>query len=210
MSEPVVRGMADAGIFKAFYPHSLGGLEVDPMTIMNVIEDISAVDGSTGWCAMITSGAGILGGRLKNEVSTELFGQPPDVRIAGTVVPRGQAREVDGGFRISGHFTFASGIDYANWLVCTSVVMDDQGPVMTDLGTPRILLSMVPLEDADVRETWTAAGLCATGSHDFHIDDVFVPSDRNFGVSDQPTEPGTLYNLKFAKRQPSFPRAGNS
>ena len=146
---------------------------------------------------MITSIAGIVGGRYKNKVCAELFGQPPDVRIAGTVVPRGQAREVDGGFRISGHFTFASGIDYANWLVCTSVVMDDQGPVMTDLGVPRILMAILPPEDADERETWTAAGLCATGSHDFHVDDLFVPSDRCFGLSDQPAEPGTLYDPRM-------------
>ena len=60
---------------------------------------------------------------------------------------------------------------------------------MTDLGVPRILMAILPPEDADERETWTAAGLCATGSHDFHVDDLFVPSDRCFGLSDQPTEP---------------------
>ena len=58
LSGPVVEGMANAGIFKAFYPKSLGGLEVDPMTMMKVVEDISIVDGSTGWCAMITSDTG--------------------------------------------------------------------------------------------------------------------------------------------------------
>ena len=75
--------------------------------------------------------------------------------------------------------------------------MDDQGPVMTDLGVPRILMAILPPEDADERETWTAAGLCATGSHDFHVDDLFVPSDRCFGLSDQPAEPGTLYDPRM-------------
>jgi len=186
MSEPVVRGMADAVIFKAFYPQSLGDLEVDPITMMKVVEEISIADSSTGWCAMITSDAGLLGGRFEHRVAAELFGQPPDIRIAGTVVPRGQAREVDGGFRIGGHFTFASGIDYANWLVCSCIVVDDQGPIMTDLGIPRIVLAIVPVEEVDVRETWTAAGMCATGSHDYHIDDALVPSGRSFSLSDQP------------------------
>jgi alkylation response protein AidB-like acyl-CoA dehydrogenase len=194
LSEAVVRGMDDAGIFKAYYPKSLGGLEVDPLTFMEVVEEISRADSSAGWCAMITGDAGNLAGRLEHKVAAKLFGQPADVRIAGSVIPRGEAHQVDGGFRISGHFTFASGIDYANWLVCHSIVFGDNGPKMTDEGVPQTVIAFLPKEEADLRETWTAAGMCATGSHDFHLHGIFVPRERTLRLADQPEETGPLFN----------------
>ena len=92
LSDPVVQGLAKVGIFRAYYPRSMGGLEVSPLTLMEAIEELSRVDGSTGWCAMITGDSGILGGRLKKDVALGLFGQPPDVRIAGSLIPLGEAR----------------------------------------------------------------------------------------------------------------------
>ena len=180
LSDPVVQGLANVGIFRAYYPRSIGGLEVSPLTFMEAIEEISRTDGSTGWCAMITGDSGSLGGRLKKDVALELFGHPPDVRIAGTVIPLGEARITDGGFRISGYFTFASGIDYANWLVCNCKVFDDDGPKIAPQGDPETVVAFLPVDQVDVRDTWSVTGMCATGSHDFVVDDVFVPAERTF------------------------------
>ena len=60
-----------------------------------------------------------------------------------------------------------------------------------------MILAIMPVGEADVRKTWTAAGMCATGSHDFHVDDFFVPSDRAFGLSEQTVEPGPLYDPRL-------------
>ena len=62
LSDPVVQGLADVGIFRAYYPRSIAGLEVSPLTFMEAIEEISRTDGSTGWCAMITGDSGSLAG----------------------------------------------------------------------------------------------------------------------------------------------------
>ena len=194
LSDPVVQGLADAGIFRAYYPRSMGGLEVSPLTFMKVIEEISRADGSTGWCAVNTGDGGNLAGRLKTEVARELFGEPPDVKIAGTVVPRGEARIADGGFRVGGHFTFASGIDYANWLLCFCRIFHENGVKITPEGTPETVMAIVPVEQVDIRDTWSAVGMCATGSHDFMVDNVFVPTERTFPLFDQPHESGPLFN----------------
>ncbi len=194
LSDSVVQGLADAGIFRAYYPRSLGGLEISPLTFMEVIEEVSRADASTGWCAMITGGVGNLAGRLKKDVALALFGHPPDIKISGTIIPRGEARIADGGFRVSGHFTFASGIDYATWLVCNCKVLDGNGPKMTPEGTPITVMAFVPIEQADVRDTWSAVGMCATGSHDFMVDDVFVPAERSFSLFDPLDELGPLFN----------------
>jgi indole-3-acetate monooxygenase len=194
LSEAVVQGLADAGIFRAYYPRSLGGLEVDPLTFMEMVEELSRVDPSTGWCAMIAGDSGYFGSRLNKGVALDLFGQPPDLRGCGTVIPRGEAHIVRGGVRISGHFTFASGIKYSNWLLSNCKVFDPKGPRTTPQGMPETMMAFVPVQQAQVLDSWVVAGMCATGSHDFVVSDVFVPEERTFAPSSQPDHPGPLFH----------------
>src|SRR5215831_12668209 len=81
----LVRAINDAGLLRPYLPHALGGLELHPLTVFRMIEEISKVDGSVGWCTMIASGVSLLSGWLRPDVGRALFGQPPDVRIAGSL-----------------------------------------------------------------------------------------------------------------------------
>ncbi len=112
----LVQAINDAGLFQPYLPRAMGGSELPPLTVYRVIEEISKVDGSVGWCTMIASGVSLLSGWLRPDVGRALFGQPPDVRVAGSLRPEGQAYPVDGGYRIRGHWDFASGINHANCL----------------------------------------------------------------------------------------------
>ena len=100
----LVQAINDAGLFRPYLPHTLGGLELPPLTVFRVIEELSKVDGSVGWCTMIASGVSLLSGWLPTNVGRALFGQPPDVRIAGSLRPEGQASPVKGGYRIRGRW----------------------------------------------------------------------------------------------------------
>jgi alkylation response protein AidB-like acyl-CoA dehydrogenase len=122
----LVQAIAEAGLFQLHLPRTMGGPELPPLTTFRVIEEFSRVDGSVGWCTMIANGACFFVSRLRAEVGRELFGQPPDVRIAGSLRPEGKAYMVDGGYRVQGHWDFASGIDHARWLLCTCTVMDGE------------------------------------------------------------------------------------
>jgi alkylation response protein AidB-like acyl-CoA dehydrogenase len=200
MPDDVVQRMDDAGVFKAIYPRSIGGLEVSPPVFMEVVEELSRADGSAGWCAYVTGDLGIYGGLLKNDVAQEMFGQPPDVRLSGTIQPLGVARITNGGFNTSGHFTFASGIHYANWLVCNCRVFGDVGPNLTPEGDPQTVMVFVPAVQVKVQENWAVSGMIGTGSHDFVVEDMFVPAEQTVSLSnqraDQPDESGPLYNLR--------------
>ena len=194
LSDTVVRALGDAGIFRALYPRSLGGLEISPLVFMEVIEELSRADASTGWCALATAGSAHIAGRLKNKGGKEMFGEPPDIKIAGTIIPRGEAHLVDGGFRVSGEYTFGSGIDYSNWLMCLCRLFDLNGVKLTPEGNPETVMMFVPIEQAVVHDTWSAYGMCATGSHDYTLEEVFVPAELSLNLSEPTDETGPLFN----------------
>src|SRR5215831_8323647 len=163
----LVQAIADAGLFRPYLPHALGGPELHPLTVFRVIEEISKVDGSVGWCTMIASGVSLVSAWLRPDVGRALFGQPPDVRLAGSLRPQGQAYPVDGGYRIRGRWNFASGIAHANWLHCSCVVMEGETPRQTPAGTPETRALRVPAAAATIADTWSVVGMCGTGSQDF-------------------------------------------
>jgi len=193
----LVQALAEAGLFQLHLPGSMGGPELPPLTTFRVIEEISKVDGSVGWCTMIANGACFFASRLRAEVGRELFGQPPDARIAGSLRPEGKAYPVDGGYRVQGRWDFASGIDHARWLLCTCKVMDGDASRLTPAGTPELRYLLVPANVATIADTWSVVGMCGTGSHDFIVDDVFVPTPHTFSFTEAPDEAGALYHPRL-------------
>jgi len=193
----LVQALAEAGLFQLHLPGSMGGPELPPLTTFRVIEEISKVDGSVGWCTMIANGACFFASRLRAEVGRELFGQPPDARIAGSLRPEGKAYPVDGGYRVQGRWDFASGIDHARWLLCTCTVMDGDASRLTPAGTPELRYLLVPANVATIADTWSVVGMCGTGSHDFIVDDVFVPTPHTFSFTEAPDEVGALYHPRL-------------
>ena len=113
-----------------YLPRSMGGPETPPLTAFRVVEELSKADGSVGWCAMIATALSLNAGRLPPEVGRELAGTPADYRGAGSARAGGRAWEVSGGYRVKGRWNFASGIQNANWLYCTCVMMDGDTPCL--------------------------------------------------------------------------------
>jgi indole-3-acetate monooxygenase len=194
---PLVQALAEAGLFHLHLPASMGGPELPPLTTFRVIEELSKVDGSVGWCAMIANAACFFASRLRTEIGRELFGQPPDPRIAGSLRPEGKASLVDGGYRVQGRWDFASGIDHARWLLCTCTVMDGDRPRLTPAGTPELRYLLVSADAATIEDTWSVVGMCGTGSHDFIVDDIFVPACHTFSFTEAPDEAGALYHPRL-------------
>ncbi len=197
LPESLVGAMARVGLFQLYLPRSMGGAEVDPITGICAIEELSKVDGSVGWCAVLASNISGFAGWLDDDVGRNLFGQPPDVRGAGSLRPMGQARCIDGGYMVSGRWDFASGIDHANVLLCTCKIVDDQGPRLTPNGVPETRMFLTPSEGATIYNTWSVVGMRGTGSNDFVVKETFVPQERSLSLSEPPRETGPLYSRGF-------------
>lgn len=185
--------LANAGLYQMYLPRSLGGPELPPSAVFEAIEEISRADGSVGWCVMNANFIALFAAWLAPEAAGQMFGTPPDLRGAGSVRPQGRAWPVDGGYRVKGQWNFASGLHNATWLYCTSQVMDGEAPRLTPTGAPVTRAMWVPADSATFLDTWSVIGMRGTGSHDFVIDDVFVPSSHTGSLAEMPFEQGPVY-----------------
>ena len=174
----LVERLTAAGCFRTLVPRSHGGAELDPPAELRVIEELARADGSVGWTVMIGSLAPVLLGRLLRETFDALYAAGPDVILAGTFNPTGVATPVDGGFAVTGQWSFASGCQHCHWFVAHCIVDDGRRPPMR--------MMVLPPTDVEIKDTWSVSGLCGTGSHDFVVNDVFVPAERSFAVWDEP------------------------
>jgi len=193
----LVEALDKADLLRLGIPRSMGGPETDPITSFHAIEELSKADGSVGWCAMLSSGTAVFTGWLKADVGRSMFGQPPDFRLAGSIRPEGRALKVDGGYRMSGRWDYASGVNHANWLLCTSKIEDPDGPILAADGTPMTRVLLAPVQAAQIIDTWDVMGMRGTGSNDFVLENVFVPDERTFSLLDPAQENGPLYHPRF-------------
>jgi indole-3-acetate monooxygenase len=206
----VAEALAEAGLLQMFLPRSMGGPELDPLTVFRAIEEISKADGSIGWCAMIATDVSFALGWLPAEVGRRFCGKPADFRGAGSLRPLGQAYPVDGGYRVKGRWNFASGIDHANRLFCPCIVMDGDKPQLTEAAMPRVRTMWLTPDQATIKDTWSVVGMRGTGSQDFIVDDVFVPADHTCFLGDPAVEAGPLYNPRLFLVLLFIPVAANS
>ncbi|MGH7960768.1 MAG: acyl-CoA dehydrogenase family protein [Candidatus Binatia bacterium] len=125
--------MKEAGIFRMAVPRPYGGPQLDPMTQVRVVEELSRMDGSVGWCAMIGVSGGFLSAFADPAAVRQLF---PDVDTvsAGQIAPLGRADLVEGGYRVSGRWGFASGCQHADVLFGSCVVFEQGQPRRLLLG----------------------------------------------------------------------------
>ncbi|HET7132445.1 MAG TPA: acyl-CoA dehydrogenase family protein, partial [Gammaproteobacteria bacterium] len=188
LAEPVVDALHREGLYGMWVPKSIpGGAELDPVSSLQVIENLAYGDPSTGWVLMasalaIGTGAAYLG----DEAVKELFGGERMPVIAGQGTRPGTAVPEKGGFKLTGSWSFASGIKHGTHIHTLGVI---QGA-----GEARIFV--LPVEKATLIDNWDVLGLRATGSIDYKIDGAFVPeSYTHSALTETPKRGGSLYTI---------------
>ncbi len=171
------------GIFSLEVPRAIGGQEASPLDIARVVETIAAADGSTGWVSMIGISANGAAGLMSEAGAKEIYGPDPTLPTGALAGPIGQFTREDGGLRVSGRWSFASGIDNVEWLWAGGIVFENGAPVMTEHG-PEIHHVHIPVSQGEIIDTWHVSGMRGTGSKDFTVTDVFVPEQRVWALFD--------------------------
>jgi indole-3-acetate monooxygenase len=189
------RAMREAGFFSLWLPKRFGGPELSVADLVRVVEAISRADGSAGWCSAIATSYSRLAGYLAEPSAHEIFCGGASV-LAGTLVPTGRAEVVPGGYRVSGRWSFGSGIGHSDWVLGVCGVHAGDVPQAAADGSPELRLVIFPKAETEVLDTWHVSGLRGTGSHDFRVEDIFVPEARTMvWATPVPTAPGRLYAL---------------
>jgi alkylation response protein AidB-like acyl-CoA dehydrogenase len=190
----LARAMMEAGIFRMAAPRAYGGGELDPMTQVRVVEELSRMEGSVGWVAMIGAAGGPMAAFLDPPVAQRLFGRVDSV-AAGMIRPPQHAEVVEGGFRVSGRFRFASGCQHASMMTCGCTLFEHGQPLLRADGQPKGRVMLIPASKVTIVDTWDTTGMRGTGSHDFVVDNVFVPAEESVSVLERPRIAGPLYTF---------------
>ena len=180
--------LARLGLFRLLLPSSLGGPGLSALEFMDVVEAASALDGTVGWLAGNGGGMARVGAFLPAESAREIFDDPLAFVVSSTGAV-GRAVRVPGGYSVTGRWPFGSGSPHGTWFspLC-SVEEDEQA-------TGEVIFVLAPRRDVLLHDNWQVSGLCATGSVDFELVEVFVPDRFAHAFQPQPTQPGTLYRL---------------
>ncbi len=190
LAAPVVSALQKEGLFSMWVPRSLGGAELTPTESLQVIENVAYGDPSAGWVLMAASLAiGTGAAYLGESAVQELFGGGRFPVIAGQGTRPGTAVPANGGFQLSGSWSFASGIRHGTHIHTLAII--------EGTGEPRIFV--LPVEHANLIDNWDVMGLRGTGSIDYIIDSAFVPEAyTHFAVTETPKRGGPLYTIGIA------------
>ncbi len=171
----IIHELYDRGPFRALMPREVGGVEADPNEWLEMVEELSRINGSVGWLAMLHSGQTM----LAPDVMRKLVAQDRWIAAGNVGRSAGKAVRVDGGYRISGRWPFCSGSAEANWFFGASELYDENDQVVLhpNDGMPWFVAAVWPKSDVILHDTWDGLGLRATSSGDMEVVDIFVPSE---------------------------------
>jgi alkylation response protein AidB-like acyl-CoA dehydrogenase len=188
LAPEVIEAFHRDGMFKMWVPEELGGSELSPIESLDVLAITSYGDASAGWVQMAASlsigtGAAYLGDSAIAEMFTD-EGYPV---IAGQGTRPGTAVTTEGGYLVSGSWSFASGLKHGSHIHTLAII--------EETGEPRIFV--VPVEKAELlNDSWDVMGLRGTGSIDYNIDAAFVPEEySHFAFTEEPKRGGVLYKI---------------
>ncbi len=167
----VFKKIEDTGVFRSLVPARFGGYEIDMDLYIDIGLTLGRACVSTAWNTLFLIEHNHLLTGYSEEFQQELFGSQPYVLMAGAVNPAGGTAEpVDGGYIVNGRWPFGSGIQQSSWAGVSCNL--EPG----NFATRRMF--MIPKEEIAVLPTWEVSGMCATGSCDIVVENVFVPENR--------------------------------
>lgn len=173
--DEITHQLYDLGVYRAFLPMELGGLEAHPLEWLEAVEELSRINGSVGWLCMLHTGSTW----AKPEAMREILKTERWITAGNVGRAAGTARKVEGGYIFEGRWPFCSGSPEATYLYGKSVLLDADGNprVSPKDGLPYYLSGYVPASEVTLHDTWDGLGLRGTGSGDIEIPGVFVPAE---------------------------------
>jgi alkylation response protein AidB-like acyl-CoA dehydrogenase len=182
LARPVIDAMRATGMFRMFTPRALGGLEVDPISVARVAEEIASFDSAAAWALQAGNTGAWWAARFPDAGVAEFFAGGPDLLMAASFSPPHRVEEVSGGYRLTGRGPLASTIHDASWVMMTGIIFDGEQPRMTAAG-PTVVALVMRTSEVDIIDTWDSLGMRGTDSNDVAANGVFVPASRASVVS---------------------------
>ncbi|MCP4805990.1 MAG: flavin-dependent monooxygenase [Proteobacteria bacterium] len=198
--DETIEDLHEAGFFRMLQPTARGGLQADPHTFYEVQIALAAGCPSTAWVMSVLAVHAWQLALFEPQAQADVWDADERALISSSYAPTGKVERVEGGYRISGRWSFSSGCDHCGWVFLGGLV-----PPRSDGESPQMRTFLVPRTDWVVEDTWQVAGLVGTGSNDIVVEGAFVPEHRTHKLIDGFTtkNPGghtaPLYRLPFGQ-----------
>ncbi len=188
----VASRLREAGMFRLMMPKEWGGPELSPTQQVEVIEVLAKANASAAWCVMIGCDSGFFAGYLDDAAAREIYPRL-DMSTAGSIQPTGRAERVEGGFRVTGQWSFGSGVSHADVVGLSCMLYEKGAPVMKSKGSPVTCGMLTPAANVEVIDNWHTTGMRGTGSSDYRVKDLFVPERFLFNLRPPARREGILW-----------------
>ncbi|WP_028927304.1 acyl-CoA dehydrogenase family protein [Pseudonocardia acaciae] len=172
VAEENITAIEEAGLLSLMRPRRFGGLQTDVRTLLEVSRELAKGCGSTSWVVTLLNVCSWFTGLYPAGAQADVWGERPNNKVAGVLTPSGTARPVDGGYLVSGRWSYASGSAHAQWAVVGAPIVGADGE-HTDQG-----LVLIPAAELRIEDTWFVTGMRGTASNTLVGEDVFVPAHR--------------------------------
>lgn len=194
----------DCGIVRALQPARFGGGEVELVEFVDSIIELSATAPSAGWVA------GVIGvhpwqlALFDDRAQQEMWADDPARMHSSSYNPTGKAVRVDGGYEVSGRWSFSSGCDHCRGVNLGAIVPPSAGE---EVVVPEYRSFLLQPDQYVIEDNWNVAGLRGTGSKDIVVEATFVPEYRSQSHVDyalgaplpgQQVNPGPLYRMPWS------------
>jgi len=200
--DSVMAAIEETQAYRWFVPKKYGGFEFSLEGFMEVGMMLGAADISTAWVVTFCMEHNWLMGLYNAEGQETIFGKHPYIIAPGLLAPKGTAKPVDGGYIINGRWQWGTGVMHANYVMVGALTDHDRDP--------ELCMYVLPIEDAEVIDTWHMSGMVATGSNDVAIRDKFVPACLRQNLTDMRAgdSPGAKLHKTTNFRMPMLPVLG--
>lgn len=193
--EPLLSQLHESGLLRLSVPKSLGGGEAAPADYLLAVQEIARHEASVGWNMFVANAAALIAPYIPLQAAEEIFSDPRALVAWGPPNPV-KAQAVDGGYRVSGRWDFASGCRQATWMGMHCRIEEPDGSLRQDrYGRSMIRTLLFPAEKATLLGNWNPIGLKGTASESYTVEDLFVP-EAFTGLREEPEtrrDPGPLY-----------------
>ncbi len=187
-----------SGLPELLVPARYGGLQAPWPAILDPVRRMAHGCASSAWTLGFYTLHNWLMALFGEQAQEEAFATRPFLAPA-PLAPTGRGVPVDGGVRLTGRWSWATGVMHGNWIIVGALCGADE----------RIYpaLALLPISDAVIEDVWHTDGMCATGSNDVVITDAFVPAHRLVRVTDiyKGTAPGAALHDADTYRWPMVP-----
>jgi alkylation response protein AidB-like acyl-CoA dehydrogenase len=198
LPDATVEDLLASGFTDLLVPARYGGRQAPFPALLDPVRRLAHGCTSSAWTIGFLTLHNWMLALFGEQAQDEAFGAGPFLAPA-PLAPTGRGVPVEGGIRLTGRWSWATGVMHGNWIIVAALCGPEEGLYPA--------LALVPMREVTVADVWHTDGMRATGSNDAIITDAFVPAHRLVKVADiyAGTAPGAGLHDAATYRWPMVP-----